>query len=1134
MYKHKIRLEYRSGAFYVKNFSMHIDGVNIFIKNIYLYRLGLEIEGLMYDSKPLFFYLKDGIIHFHNKLYTDVDDLNIVLVAQNNKPSNVPDFNIGLYERFYKYLNMSVKNLYIQGADRFSYDAFSLSIPRVYLKNGIFYTKGYTHYTYLGKNSKTETYVFVPKAFLKDGYFIAQNVNAVSDLFDFNLNFKWRHRIGYIAASGFIMPIKTSIFSTSTLSGTINGNINNKTIHFNGDFKIGYIDIPHLKPIKNSTFNLKGITSDNGTSFSGILRNDLAMLNINYKDIDNTFNIKIQKLLLNNKYLTLKYPINIYAGGKLYYSVNKKVLKINLKASNIKIYKWSFGMGLLKGVLDFKKENPGALNYALYGKQNTKGQIVFQNNNIFTKTYLNNFILSYKTYKARIDGFIQTNFNPLVVEGFITISDLNIPYTSISEIPINLSYKNNTLTLTSDSPYLKGFLTYKNNIINAQIYPKHLMVYKTINGALYSADLTEGIINMQNKNISIQNISFNTSNAKGFYVIGYINGVGSIDNLSGNIHIIKANYSLLKDIKGDVMFDYKNSNLNLRPSLREKNFLLTSNINIYHNISFSAKIAGANKVLSIDLNINGFIDNKQNINLNGFIVYKNTKIPILAYIKNYKDKYSLYIKGFHIKYSSFNINIDSIKGSSQGKEIIWNTNGFDIKLYHQSILSTSPISGVLNLKPFYIKSNTANLNGILNGNLVFGYDKNIFINSNGIIDVDDTVAFMKSKLPFLLKGNINYSANINDSDIYFSFKSQKPVMLLSKYISLPLYSDVNFTIKTNENGYFHPVVLSFYSEDKKHNIIFNVFSDKNGIYIKSNLHNTPIYMYNKNWYYQGFVQGNINGNYLYNNFHPTININGDLNPGGLVYIKSFESSYKSSTSHIPKNLNMNVLFENISPLTIMLPEGNVYSNVKGKVFAKNGNLGYDIYMKALGGTLTYSGKTFYIRQGNITLKSTKKYGNLLLISPGDSYNTYIYLNGDLSDPNFNIYSEPPIPKEELLSSFILNQSSITAIPINTLAKKYAKYSPSGIVSKIFGTNINLSVYPSQSANGNMNTTMELQKKIAKNIKLKAHISTSQNPLDTYYGGSIKLTPNTSLDMQMYGNGSSQGSMSYEKHFDFGH
>jgi Family of unknown function (DUF490). len=77
------------------------------------------------------------------------------------------------------------------------------------------------------------------------------------------------------------------------------------------------------------------------------------------------------------------------------------------------------------------------------------------------------------------------------------------------------------------------------------------------------------------------------------------------------------------------------------------------------------------------------------------------------------------------------------------------------------------------------------------------------------------------------------------------------------------------------------------------------------------------------------------------------------------------------------------------------------------------------------------------------------------------------------------------------------------------------------------------VYPSQSANGSLNTNLEINKDISKNIKLKAHISTSQNPLDTYYGGSMKLTPNTSIELQMYGNGSSEGDMSFEKRFDFG-
>jgi translocation and assembly module TamB len=102
-----------------------------------------------------------------------------------------------------------------------------------------------------------------------------------------------------------------------------------------------------------------------------------------------------------------------------------------------------------------------------------------------------------------------------------------------------------------------------------------------------------------------------------------------------------------------------------------------------------------------------------------------------------------------------------------------------------------------------------------------------------------------------------------------------------------------------------------------------------------------------------------------------------------------------------------------------------------------------------------------------------------------------------------------------------------------MASKLSKYSPSGLASSIFGTHLDVSVYPSQSVNGNLNTNMEVQKDISKNIKLKAHISTSSNPYDTYYGASVKLTPNTSIQTKMYGNGSTEGNMSYEKRFDFG-
>ena len=1138
IYKHHIRFGYQDRSFYVKNLAFKIDGKSIKIKKLTFYRLGIGIKGFSYNSKPRFFYLKDGDLYFYKKhIYADINELNIIFVSQNNKPSNVPNFNLRLYEKFYKILHVDVKNLYIAGADRFSNNAFAIFIPHASLKDGILHTKDYARYIYLSKSSRQEVFVYVPRAYLKDGYFVAKDVNAVSSLFDFNVNFWWSHRIGKAIASGFIMPIKTPVFSTSTLKGVLYAFIKNKNVDFTSNMKIDNIYIPKLKPVKNASFNIKGYAyPKKGVSFNGVLKSPLAELNIDYTDKHNDFDINIKNLHLSNKDIVsnLKYPIDLYAGGKLFYSIDNKILNLDLKLSNVRVYKYAFGMGFLKGILDFKKENAGSLYYSLYGKQSLKGDIVFNKHRILTNLNLFDFYASYNKIRANISGLLEVSLYPeFFAEGFLNASSISLPYVNIGSLPIYLSYKNNIFKVSSNSSYMDAFFVYQNNILNGYIKPKHIMIYKYIKDTIYTADISGGMLNIANNNIDINNVGFSASNSKNLYAVGVVNGSGDFKNISGNITISKANYRFLKNIKGNVYFSYQNNMLKLKPTLQEQNFLLTSNLNISKTISFNAKLIGQNKILNVDLALNGTVDSEENISALGFIVYKGVKIPINFYIKNNNGIYTMYGKGFDISYKNLYIKLANLSGSSQKDgNIVWTTDGFKVYLYHQPILESSVINGVLGLKPFYLKSNTSNIKGLLKGSFYFGYDKKFYISSNGVMDIDDTLAFIKSKLPFLLAGHIDYALNIDDKDINIYFKSPKPVLLLSKYLSLPLYSDINLDIKTSKDGYFTPVNLMFSSSDGKHSIAFDIKASKHNIYIGSSLRSLPVYVYSKNGYYQGFLNGFVNTNYVFKNLSSFINVNGSINPEGLIYIKSFSmpSSYGSS-SKIPKNLNMNIDIKSLTPITVMLPEGNIYAGIEGVAFAKNGNLGYNLNLKAFGGELTYSNKTFYVRYGMLKLNNTKKYVNVLLMSPGDSYNTYISLVGDLSDPTFNIYSNPPMPKNQLLSSFILNKSGLTALPINAMARKLSKYSPSGLASSIFGTNVNLSVYPSQSANGNLNTNMDIEKKISKNIKLKAHISTSQNPLDTYYGGSIKLTPNTSMEFQMYGNGSTQADMSYERRFD---
>ena len=1139
IFKHHIRFGFQNKAFYIKNLSIGFDGKHISINTINIYRNGLSLKDLFYESKPLFFYTKYSQVYIKNKkIHAFVDGLNIVLVAQDNKPSKIPNFNIKLYEKYYKHFDVRVDSLYIESADRFSNNAFALLIPKIYLKNGILYTKDYAHFVYMSTHSRHELYVFIPKAYLKNGYFIAKNVNAVSSLYDFNLNFWWSNRLGHILASGFLMPIKTPVFDTSTSYGNIKAFINNKDIHYKGDFNIKTINIPKLKPLENLSFSLTGYANDSKAGFDSILSNNKILADINYKDKNNDFNIKIQKLNLTNKDLNINVPIFIKAGGDVFYSIDKQLLKINVKTSYAKLYTWLFNIGYIKGILDFSKKQAGVLKYAFYGEQSIKGNILFSHKNIQTRLYTNNLSFSKNNISFNTNGFLEAMLYPkFYAQGILQVKNIKAPFVDIARMPVNLSYQDGTLNLVSNSNILDGFLTYKNNSLIANIKPKNITLYKLIDNKFYIINLKSGLIVFENNYFSANNVSFIASNTKSnFFSTGYLNASGKLNNFSGNIYIDNLKYGFLKDVNGSVAFFYKNKDIKLFPTLRQNNFLMASNINISKSTNFNIHIKGSNKFISSDLNITGDINTFDNVKIDGFIVYKkeNIKIPVLAYMENKNGIYNLYAKGFHVKIGNVNINVDNIVGNSSSKNIIkWHTNGAKVFLYEQPIFSIDNINGILSLKPFYIKSDKTHISNLLNGIVYFGYDKHFYIQSNGFVDIDDTLAFMKSKLPFILKGKINYEANIDDNNIYIYLKSQKPIMLLSKYISLPLYADINDKININQEKDYKPINIVFDSQDKRHYINLSIDYNNNIMNANANIKSIPIYYNTKNWYYQGFLDGTIKAYYTYKP-NKSLNVNGNIYPGGLVYIKTLYSEYYPSPSfNIPKYINMHFNFQNKTPINIMLPEGNIYANVKGKAFTKKGHFDYNFDIMALGGELRYSQKDFYVRTGELKASTYKKYVNLLIMSPGDSYNTYISLNGNLDNPHFSIYSQPPISTQQLLSSFILNQSGLTAIPINELALKASKYSPSGIVNKIFGTNVNLSVYPSQSANGNLNTNMEVQKKLTKNISLKAHISTSQNPLDTYYNGSLKLTPNTHLDFEMYGNGSSQGSISYEKHFDIG-
>ncbi len=515
---------------------------NFFLKNSSLF-----IDKLLFKNKDIYLFTKEASFSFERKtLNIYILDPVTVLINRENKPSNVPDFNLSLYNKALKHINLRLLNFTLYSVDIPSKAAFSFVLPNAFIKNGLIYSTVFSKFTYIHNKTYQDVYVLVPKAFIKDGTFYADDVKVLGNYFYFIGYAKWKHRNGKILTYGNILPIKTSLFETSPLYINAIGYIDNKLITFNAHGVWKFLRIKNIKDIKPVEAFVKGYV-EGDTFFSGIIKSPVLESYVSYNSKEDAFKLKIKSLKLDSSYIDKNIPFSLKSFGIVEYYPSLKKVNLDLKTNDFFIYNKRFYGGYLRGNLVFNKDKIGDLKLSLYkNAELLNGTFsLYKEKGIFTG-YVSDFLIDNKNVSFLTNSNFELSLYPkLYFESFGYINNLKLPLsTDLNSIPYSLSYKEGNLIFSSLSNKTNIYASYIDKNLQVSIEPKDLTVEKNFNENPIDIVLKGGALKLTKKDnlypISISNLEallkYNDINLS-----SNINGNLVYDNgISGNINLVSS------------------------------------------------------------------------------------------------------------------------------------------------------------------------------------------------------------------------------------------------------------------------------------------------------------------------------------------------------------------------------------------------------------------------------------------------------------------------------------------------------------------------------------------------------------------------------------------------------------------
>ena len=504
---------------------------------------------------------------------------------------------------------------------------------------------------------------------------------------------------------------------------------------------------------------------------------------------------------------------------------------------------------------------------------------------------------------------------------------------------------------------------------------------------------------------------------------------------------------------------------------------------------------------------------------------------------HYREKdYEAFLEGADLKIGIAKVRFGGLSIKGRGSKALLSFGGLNVSLIDESVLSVKASEGTLDLekKSFYMDFD---IEGSVKGKakVRFDRDRGLSFLSKGIVDLSRLSMFTFTPLGGRAEGELSFRASYNNGEVVLEAYTGKELKVYSKYFSFPMLGWIELrgigrnlsaflTLWKNGEG----LSLNLGTSDFR-NFYLYVLSKNAPISIKDNAFEGDLRLTSEGW--------------VWVEDRRRARVTLDVILGGEISVRKISGGDRVlsvKTDDIKKptgpEVNFDVRFTTDKLLRVTLPEGYIFTKVKGWVKGKAQDPDYTVVVEFVSGELNYFGRKFYVRGGTFTMVKEKgkeeKRVNLLIASTYEDLTIFLNLKGDLSDPSLFVWSEPPMSRKEILSKLIIGTSAEGFFPVTEgLFRAFGSVGAirSGL-SENFGVDISFSIQTGSS--GDLGFNVNIRKKLGRIFSVEYQQSTLADPRSTYFGGNIKLPGGFQIYGRSFSNDALEVKLKMQGKFDF--
>ncbi len=1013
----------------------------------------------------------------------------------------------------------------------------TLWIRDIHLREGKIWTDNFAWFVYRYKDYVHDLYVQVLSAEIDYPGVNIHEALVVSNMYRFKGEGRWEGYSGNFSAKGYISSINNDYVYIPDIEVIGHGFINFSDIHLEAESFAEYVHVKKRRFYENvKAYGHIHVKFGEYTKIEARLDTEGVKAEAVYTMTkeENILELNAEDIYIDNKIVGINHIFSTRGKLNMILYEKSKRLELQYRAKGVRFMKRIFTKGILDLKLDYKKDIKGMLYVNL-------GEItnIHFNGNFIGKTiegyfHVKNFFLNTKHLKAVIDikGRAGAGEGKYFVKANGHLNNIHIHNLETENIPFNINIVNENIEITIKDKSVEGFISIKNKKLRLNIDIKNKKIRFTnfeLNPEYVNIKLEQNIkgyaLFIKGKKINIfgNDFNINTDIDSSFTINETIFG-----NIKANIESLKIRNVdtgrwLLKGIVKreivEISFSGGMGRGNVFYNMDTERFFANANLNyVFKDLitSIGVKAEG---------NRNNF-----SLNIDGYTRFKDIKLPLKGHLRYSKGviKGNIESSKYEGKYLSIFFGGININGNSN--QIIIKNGGASFKLFGENIASIESGKIYINPKKGTMHAKRTSISGIINGFIEVKIQKDFLIKSEGWINLDAISENLTSISMTRLSGKLNYSIYRKNENINVIVKNKQPIVVLSKFVAVPLNSFVDIKYQNNEiNGY-----VSFSEETT--NTLIGIKGSKDHISISADIRNLPIRYISENIEYFGILDGKGTTKYNYEN----VNIVFDGFVSGIARLREFDEKERKEKEKPKwlKKINVDIYVKTKDTLRVQLPEGYVYTDVGTLITNNLYDPYYFVNINLTSGELRYFGRKFLINKGYINVEKERAkddiYIDISIFNPNPDYNIIIDMKGNIESPNIIVRSEPPRDEKEILSRLILGGEVEGVLPAaSTLISRFPQLTT--ILSNtagVIGTDINIEVRPQTSVAGNIGLGIRISKEFSKRIYIEYQSSNVQDPRATYFGGEIRILPSTSLGGKTYSDRTREFNIRLRKKFDF--